>query len=414
MNEVEFLVSLTSEVTNKSSSQSAKNTQDNVRLLEPVASKAASLHSVDSSFFCSSERKPPKNNKLLATESQTVFRQSKRNLPSKIVHGQVEEEEVLESEETTRKLYNKRKKISAPTRSSIHEKISSKFDEEEEYNQGLIVACASDQAQLVHVPLPSFRESTQQVDLDRISNKLKRRRSERISDMLSDSEDSGAEDLQSNNNNDNNKYFQKFSSRRSQASNNCGTSGVPSPGRARKKNSIGSMSSPASKVLTDLNTVDGSQVDGEGGGNLAIKPDTVLRIVYFDKNEKEIQDNSSQGRENRRKGRKATRDHVEEDGTTVETDKRSGLGQKGKRRTAGAEQSSSNTICSADESAMISSGPKAESNKAAQAVQIQSAMTQGKSQAKKKKAAVEAPKSIETRTVGYTIIRIRYTLMKYK
>jgi hypothetical protein len=51
VNEEEFLVSLTSQVTNKSSSQSSKNSQENVRLLEPVASKAASLHSVDSSFF---------------------------------------------------------------------------------------------------------------------------------------------------------------------------------------------------------------------------------------------------------------------------------------------------------------------------------------------------------------------------
>lgn len=394
VNEEEFLVSLTSQVTNKSSSQSSKNVQENVRLLEPVASKAASLHSVDSSFFCSSERKPPKNDKLLATESQTALRQSKRNLPSdKIVIGHVEDE-VLESEETTRKLHNKRKKISVPSHSSINEKISSKFDEEEECNRRFIVADASEltethHAQLTHLPLPSFRESTQQVDLDRISNKLKRRRSERISDMISDSEDSDVEDSQCNND-DNSKYFQKFSSRRSRAINNSGSSGVCSPSLTRKKTSRGSKSPPESKIPKNSNTLDGGQ--GEEGDNSSIKPDTVLRVIYFDKNEKEIPESTSQGRANPRKIGKAVSEPVEKDKTAVKTDKISSLGRKGKRKIVETENSSSNTICSSEEPDGISSDSKAEYSKAGK----------GKRQASNKNTAVEAQSPPETRIVGYT------------
>jgi hypothetical protein len=290
-----------------------------------------------------------------------------------------------------------------PSQTSINEKISSKFDEEEECNRGFIVADTSaltetHHAQLTHLPLPSFRESTQQVDLDRISNKLKRRRSERISDMISDSEDSDVEDLQCNNDG-NSKFFQKFSSRRSRASNNGGSSGVCSPVLTRKKTVRESQSTPESKTPTDSNTLDRGQ--GEGGDHSTIKPDTVLRVIYFDKNENEIQESPSQGRANPRKVGITASEHIEEDRTTVNTDKISSLGQKGKRKVVGTRKLSSNTICSGKEPEGISSDSKEECNKAGQ-VRIKSTVAQRKSQASKKNTAVELPTPSDTRIVGYT------------
>ena len=373
VDEEDFLISRIS--ANKS--ESAKNApQKNVSLIEPVASKAASLHSVDSSFFCSSERKPPQKDNSFTTESQNVLRHSKRILTSdKTVLAHVNEE-VDESEETTRKLYSKRKKISVPAVHSA-EALTSEPTE-------------TQQGEMVHVPLPSFRKSAQQVDLDRMSNKLKRRRSERISDMLSDSSDTGDEESQSNNDT-NSQYFQNFSSRQSRlngAGSKSSSNGISSPGR-RKKSAKGSESSPEPKGSADLVTL---EKDREEDEELRIKPDTVLPIVFFDRDEKEISipDHSSHGKAKSRKGVTATKKNVVDDIATVESDKSRSLMQEGKTKGVGTERLSSGTKLSSDDGPSRKSSysePESKKNK----------------QAQMQSTAVAPIKINKTKTVGYII-----------
>lgn len=299
IDEADFLI-LSSSAANK---EEAKAVSSNNRVEEPVASKASSLQSVDSSFFCSSERKASKNPIETEPETVSLTRHSKRNQNS----GNQPESEVSHSD-PLRSTSIKRKFVKKPSLTTINEKIVDKLDDEKENNPEMRILSAVDS-----VPLPSFREAAQQIDYDMLPSKLKRRRSERISDLHSDSdsasnpdpepEDSladeeslcgmnaagsgGAGGLSS-------RYFKAFSTRRKSGPSSSlsvpvaadVSSETAATDNGKRRPARGAQSRLASS--TTLDSTNSGQAKESGAHELPLNPNAALKIVFFNNDDTEL------------------------------------------------------------------------------------------------------------------------------